>query len=171
MEATNTSSPSDKKHRFILIGIIIVALILGVVAGVAGFMYFNGQQEDKPVLFEGTDYTGWSEEDIRADLDRKAKELQMSVSVAETVDLYGNNARLNFINDADNNFGQIFKVQQNGSVLYESGVVEPGNGVEWVTIDGLKEGEAEVIVNAVDAEGTVSGNSTVLVVNIESVSN
>lgn len=77
----------------------------------------------------------------------------MTISVAPVAQLQkGGKLRVNVQNAQDNKFPQRFRVIQNDETIYESGVVETGKTIETCPAGDIKEGEAYIEIQALDAK-------------------
>ena len=66
---------------------------------------------------------------------------------------------MNVSNVAENKFSQTFTLSQDGVELYSSGLIAPGEVVEWCEAPDAHEGSATVTVQGCDPEtGAPSGN-------------
>ena len=75
-------------------------------------------------------------------------------------------------NVQDNKFPQRFRVIQNDETMYESGVVETGRTIETCPAGDIKEGEAYIEIQALDAKTLDShGNPTRVKVRVEQAEN
>ena len=100
-----------------------------------------------------------SDDEIQAELDRQVEASRMTISVAAKPQLRDGCVRVNVVNARNSRFGQLFTPEQDGKVLYESGVVDPGKTVEWVDAADAHAGEATITVSAADAKtGKPTGN-------------
>ena len=80
--------------------------------------------------------------------------------------------RVNVQNVQDNKFPQRFRVIQNDETMYESGVVETGKTIETCPAGDIKEGEAYIEIQALDAKTLDShGNPTRVKVRVEQAEN
>ena len=80
--------------------------------------------------------------------------------------------RDNMQNVQDNKFPQRFRVIQNDETMYESGVVETGKTIETCPAGDIKEGEAYIEIQALDAKTLDShGNPTRVKVRVEQAEN
>ena len=80
--------------------------------------------------------------------------------------------RVNVQNVQDNKFPQRFRVIQNDETMYESGVVETGKTIETCPAGDIKEGEAYIEIQALDAKTLDShGNPTRVKVRVEQTEN
>lgn len=137
----------------ILLALALVALVSG------GYMLWKSQQPASDPGATVRSYEGMTKEEIQADLDRKANESRMTISVAAVCKIDGEHVRVNVINDASNRFSQSFTLEQNGKTLYESGTIKPGETVEWCKAPGAEPGTATITVQAHDADdGKATGN-------------
>ena len=97
----------------------------------------------------------------------------MTISVAPVAQLQEDGKlRVNVQNVQDNNFPQRFRVIQNDETMYESGVVETGKTIETCPAGDIKEGEAYIEIQALDAKTLDShGNPTRVKVRVEQAEN
>ena len=93
----------------------------------------------------------------------------MTISVAPVAQLQEDGKlRVNVQNVQDNKFPQRFRVIQNDETMYESGVVETGKTIETCPAGDIKEGEAYIEIQALDAKTLDShGNPTRVKVRVE----
>ena len=89
-------------------------------------------------------YEGKSDEEIIADLNRQADESRMTISVSAKPKLSDGKVRVNVSNVAENKFSQTFTLSQDGVELYSSGLIAPGEVVEWCDAPDAHEGPATV---------------------------
>ncbi len=100
-----------------------------------------------------TDFEDMTRDEIQAELDRIVQENMMTISVAPTARLSPDGElRVNVINREDNRFGQRFTVIQNDRELYRSGIIEPGNAVEYCSAPEAEPGDAQIEIQAIDLE-------------------
>ena len=97
----------------------------------------------------------------------------MTISVAPVAQLQEDGKlRVNVQNVQDNKFPQRFRVIQNDETMYESGVVETGKTIETCPAGDIKEGEAYIEIQALDAKTLDShGNPTRVKVRVEQAEN
>lgn len=109
-----------------------------------------------------TQHEGMTREEIQAELDRTVSENMMTISVAPTATITADGQlRVNVINDRDNRFSQRFTVLQNDVAQYESGVIAPGDTVEFCPAGDIEPGDAAIEIQAVDSTtGRDHGNPT-----------
>lgn len=157
---TNTK----RKPAMIVAIVLVVVLCLGG-AGYLVYTNFFAPQEDGGATV--TTYEGKTRKEIQEELDRQARESRMTISVSAQPQLKDGRVRVNVINDKDNKFDQSFTLEQDGKVLYESGIVKRGKTVEWVDAPDAKVGEATVTITARNKKtGKKSGNPQAVTVQI-----
>lgn len=145
------------KKRAALIAVLVAVAVLAAGFGAWTFWKANSVKGDAGATV--TSYEGMTKEEIQADLDRKANESRMTISVAAVCEIDGENVRVNVVNDASNRFSQSFTLEQGGKTLYESGTIKPGETVEWCKAPGAEPGAATITVQAHDADsGKATGN-------------
>lgn len=158
MSVRKQSSPLESKHRKRL-GVVCLAIACALIA-----VGLNAWQS-KPVAETGASVTaaeGKSRQEIQDELDAIVRDNMMTISVAPVAQLQkGGKLRINVQNVQDNKFPQRFRVIQNDETIYESGVVETGKTVETCPAGDIKEGEAYIEIQALDAKTyDVHGNPT-----------
>lgn len=114
-------------------------------------------------------YHGKTKEELQAELDREASKNSMVISIAPVATIQEDGRlRVNLYNDELNKLPQRFAVIQDGRTLFRSGVIKPGEGVEFCQADGIGEGDAEVEIQALDKDAlTNKGNPTRVKVRVE----
>ena len=130
------------------LAVLIVLCLAG--AGVLVYRNLLAPREDAGATV--TSYDGMTDEEIRAELDRRTEESRMTISVAARPELKDGRVRVNLVNDRDSRFDQRLVLEQDGKTLYESGVVKAGKALEWVDAEGAHAGTATVTVSAVDPD-------------------
>ena len=94
----------------------------------------------------------------------------MTISVSAKPKLADGKVRVNVSNVAENKFSQTFTLSQDGIELYNSGLISPGEVVEWCEAPDAHEGSATVTVQGCDPEsGSPSGNPQSVAVTIVAV--
>lgn len=145
------------KKRTALIAVLVAIALLA--AGIGAWSVWKANSSKGDAGATVTSYEGMTKEEIQADLDRKANESRMTISVAAVCKIDGENVRVNVVNDASNRFSQSFTLKQGGKTLYESGTIKPGETVEWCKAPGAEPGTATITVQAHDADsGKATGN-------------
>ena len=111
---------------------------------------------------------GKSRQEIQDELDAIVRDNMMTISVAPVAQLQkGGKLRVNVQNVQDNKFPQRFRVIQNDETVYESGVVETGKTVETCPAGDIREGEAYIEIQALDAKTyDAHGNPTRIKVRV-----
>ena len=149
MSAKKWPSPLGPKHRKRL-GVVCLAIACALIA--VGLYAW----QSKAVAETGTSVTtaeGKSRQEIQDELDAIVRDNMMTISVAPVAQLQkGGKLRVNVQNVQDNKFPQRFRVIQNDETIYESGVVETGKTVETCPAGDIKEGEAYIEIQALDAK-------------------
>ena len=161
-QSKNGSSTKKKVAKAILV--ILVALLLLGAGAVAYKTYFEPKEDAGATI---TSFEGMSAEEIQAELNRRAEESRMTISVAAKPELQDGKVHVNVINEEDSRFDQRFTLEQDGKLLYGSGIIKAGKTVEWVEAEGAHAGEATITITAVDKEsGKPSGNPQAVTVQI-----
>lgn len=155
MPAIALDSHNDKKR---IVAAIVACAI--VVASALGYLFLT--RHARPAHEAGTtvaETDGMSDADIRAELDRQVEASRMTISVAPTPRLQDGKVRVNVVNDPSNKFDQSFTLTQGGKTIYSSGVVRPGETVEWVEAPDARAGDATLTIQALDpSSDEASGN-------------
>ena len=142
----------------------LAALCAALVVAGAWWLCLRDDSDPGATLVE-LDTTSMTREEIVAALDEIVEANMMTISVSPTPTLTSDGlVRVNVVNDASNTFDQVFSlIQENGDggevVLYESGVIEPGEVVEWCEAPGAVAGTAYIQIQAV-VDGEAHGNPT-----------
>ena len=147
-----------KKKRGIL-PIVVILLILAAVAGGAAWYLSN---QDKPEADTGTHLIpqgNMTQEEAQQLVNDMAEKSRITISVSPNMRLKDDGQlRVNFIVPEDNNgFSERLEVEQNGRIVYASGIVAPGYRVEWGQSEGAEPGPATATIYAVSGEAD-SGN-------------
>ena len=108
-----------------------------------------------------------SDEEAQEMLDDMAEKSRITVSLAPSMRLAEDGRlRVNFIvMEPNNGLSERLEVEQDGAVVYRSGVVEPGNMIEWCQSHGAHVGNATATVYAVSGESD-TGNPVSVEVQI-----
>lgn len=163
MAQSKNGSSTKKKVAKAILAILIALLLLG--AGAYAYKTFFEPKEDTGATVKS--YEGMTDEEIQAELDRLAEESRMTISVNAKPKLEDGKVYANVVNDKESRYDQRFTLEQDGSVLYASGIVVAGKSVEWVEAEGAHPGDATITVAAVDKEsGKTSGNAQAIQVQI-----
>ena len=138
---------------------LIVACLAIVCALVAVGLY---TWQSQPVPEAGASVTtaeGKTRQEIQDELDAIVRDNMMTISVAPVAQLQEDGK-------------QRFRVIQNDETMYESGVVETGKTIETCPAGDIKEGEAYIEIQALDAKTLDShGNPTRVKVRVEQAEN
>lgn len=155
MSRSEQENSKSKKKRRIVALIVLLLLLLSI--GSCAIWQFAQPKADPGATVQG--YEGKSDEEIIADLNRQAEESRMTISVSAKPKLSDGKVRVNVSNVAENKFSQTFTLSQDGVELYSSGLIAPGEVVEWCEAPDAHEGSATVTVQGCDPEtGAPSGN-------------
>lgn len=152
--------PTRKRGSAVPIPLFIMACALVVIAAGSLVWYAidAGMAADAGATI--TNFDGMTPEEIKAELNRRADESLMVVSVAPRARItQDGSVRVNVENDPSNAYHQHFRLIQDGKVLHESGTIEPGKTVEFCQADGVHEGPATVEVIAVDPKTGKDANN------------
>ena len=167
MSRSEQENSKSKKKRRIVALIVLLLLLLSI--GSCAIWQFAQPKADSGVTVQG--YEGKSDEEIIADLNRQAEESRMTISVSAKPKLSDGKVRVNISNVAENKFSQTFTLSQDGIELYSSGLIAPGEVVEWCEAPDAHEGSATVTVQGCDPEtGAPSGNPQSVAVTIVAAS-
>lgn len=146
---------SRKKKRRVIILILLLLLLLSI--GSCAMWQFSQPKADPGATVQA--HEGKSDEEVIAELNRQAEESRMTISVSAKPKLEDGKVRVNVSNVAENKFSQTFTLSQDGVELYSSGLIAPGEVVEWCEAPDAHEGSATVTVQGCDPEtGAPSGN-------------
>ena len=156
---------SRKKKRRIILLILLLLLLLLLSIGSCAMWQFAQPKADPGATVQNQE--GKSDEEIIAELNRQAEESRMTISVSAKPKLADGKVRVNVSNVAENKFSQTFTLSQDGIELYNSGLIAPGEVVEWCEAPDAHEGSATVTVQGCDPEtGAPSGNPQSVAVTI-----
>ena len=100
-------------------------------------------------------------EEARVAHDEQVKKSRITVSLSPVpaFDSQTGDLRVNFIVAPDNNgFAERLEVEQDGRLIYASGIVQPGYQIEWAHVPEAHFGPATATVYAVDDKGNDHGN-------------
>ena len=114
-------------------------------------------------------YDGKTQEEIQAELDRKAKESMMTVSLDVTpeLDRAGKRLEVRVQNVEKNHFNQLIEVIQDDEVIGSFKGLKPGEKINAVDVEGCEGGDAVIKVTPLDMEtNAVKGNSSAFEVTI-----
>lgn len=132
----------------------LVVVCLAIVCALIAVGLYAWQSQ--PVPEAGASVTtaeGKSRQEIQDELDAIVRDNMMTISVAPVAQLQEDGKlRVNVQNVQDNKFPQRFRVIQNDETMYESGVVETGKTIETCPAGDIKEGEAYIEIQALDAK-------------------
>ena len=111
---------------------------------------------------------GMGADEAQEMLDARTQASRITVSMQPSPALRDGRLHLNFIVPADNNgWSERIEVEQDGRVVYASGIVEPGHAIEWADAPDAHAGTAVATVRAVDGKGGDHGNPVSVQIEIE----
>lgn len=161
-ETENEENKRGKKRRIIIL-ILLLLLLLSI--GSCAVWQFAQPKADPGATVQTQE--GKSDEEIIAELNRQAEASRMTISVSAKPKLSDGKVRVNVSNVAENKFAQTFTLTQDGIELYSSGLIAPGEVVEWCEAPDAHEGSATMTVQGCDPEtGAPSGNPQSVAVDI-----
>ena len=100
-----------------------------------------------------------TDDEARTMLDRQVESSRITVSLRPKPELSDGLLHVNFVVVPDNNgFSERLEIEQDGRVVYASGVVDPEHIVEWAAAPAAHVGAATATVYAVDDAGNDFGN-------------
>ena len=140
------------------IALVVVGIVLICIGAMFGLRSCDAVQTGGATL--GT-YDGKSQEEIQAELDRRAKDSMMTVSIDITPELSRDGLTLNLRaqNVKENKFDQKIEIVQDDEVKGAYLGLKPGEKIDDIEVKGLEEGEAVVTVYALEPDtDTVHGN-------------
>ena len=148
---------------------LVITLIMLVLAGVGGFMawqhFFNQPSGDtgSQIIPQGN----MTDEEAQDLVNEMAEKSRITVSIAPNMALKDDGQlRVNFIvMEPNNGLSERLEVEQDGQVVYRSGIVQPGYSIEWGEAPSAKPGPATATVYAVSGDAD-TGNPISVEVNI-----
>ena len=151
-----------KQARAIAAVVVVALVVAGVVVG--SWSWERRDTGDAGATLVDLDVDSMTRDEIQAALDEIVEENMMTISVAPNPVIEADGTvSVRVINDSSNTFDQRFSLiqEQDGQevVLYESGVIEPGEMVASCEAAGAVAGEAYIEVQAV-VDGEDHGNPT-----------
>ncbi len=158
------SLPKPGRARRILIALVLVMTLAGAGVLVAGLLGDRGLTG----AILGQAQEGKTREEIQAELNQELADNMMTVSVLPSPRLSSAGMlTVGFENDKSNKFNQRFTLSQGDEIVYESQAIRPGERIDAVRVDGVREGEATIEVQAVDPEsGDNHGSPTAVQVTV-----
>lgn len=156
---------NDRARRY-MVASIVLFLLLGTAVTASTL---SRRPEDPGATLIQAD--GQNLEALKARLAQEAREGMMSISVSAQPILDDGSLAVNVINKAQNRMHQVFSVEQDGELLYSSGVIAPGEQVASCPVGGAaRPGDALITITPTDEDGTARGNATAINVRISSPS-
>jgi len=146
---------------------VLAACLLAAGAGVILWFALSGMAAQGDTGSYIIPQEQMSDEEAQEMLDDMAEKSRITVSLAPNMRLAEDGQlRVNFIVlEPNNGLSERLEVEQDGAVVYRSGVVEPGNMIEWCQSQGAHVGSAIATVYAVNGEGD-TGNPVSVEVQI-----
>ena len=144
-----------RKRNMIPFFIFGVALVF-VISGICTWKSLPEPDTGSYIIPQGD----MSDADAQAMLDEQAEKSRITVSISPNPKLADDGQlRVNFIVvEPNNGFAERLEVEQDGNIIYASGVVQPGYKIEWGQSSGAHTGSATATVYAVDGNGLDHGN-------------
>jgi hypothetical protein len=158
-----------KRKRKLLIPILIGLLVAALVG--AGIWMFTHPAEQKFPEGETGSYIipkgNMSDEDAQKMLDEMTEKSRITVSIAPDMKLKDNgDLRVNLVvPEGNNGLSERLEIEQDGRVVYRSGVVSPGHLLEWGSNSTAHEGTATATIYAIQSDADF-GNPVSVEVNI-----
>lgn len=163
MDETIIRNDRTQDARILIIAILILIALLGA----GGLVWWSVQPKGDTgsYLIPIGDMT---DDEAQSMLDRQAELSRITVSLRPVQELVDGRLHVNFVvPSGNNNFSERLEVEQDGRVVYRSGIVEPEHVIEWGAADGAHAGAATATVYAVDTAGNDFGNPVSVEVEIE----
>lgn len=158
-----------KRKRKLLIPILIGLLVAALVG--AGIWMFTHPAEQKFPEGETGSYIipkgDMSDEDAQKMLDEMTEKSRITVSIAPDMKLKDNgDLRVNLVvPEGNNGLSERLEIEQDGRVVYRSGVVSPGHLLEWGSGSSAHTGTATATIYAIQSDADF-GNPVSVEVNI-----
>ena len=136
---------------------LLIAFLVVVAALVGALWYACSPHGDTGSYF--IPQGDMTDEEAQALVNEMTEKSRIDVSVASRMALAPDGSmRVNFIvAEPNNGLAERLEVEQGGEVVFRSGVVEPGNRIEWAAAQGAETGPATATVYAV-RDGQDTGN-------------
>ena len=151
-----------KRGRVLLVALLSLLFIAG--AGLAAWQLTRPQGDTGSYLIPQGDMT---DEEAQEMLDSQAELSRITVSLRPSQELVDGRLHVNFVVvPGNNNFSERLEIEQDGEIVYKSGIVEPEHVIEWGDAPRAREGAATATVYAVDAQGLDFGNPVSVEVEI-----
>ena len=152
-----------RKHRTWLAAIAAAAAAAALTAGIIAGIQPQG--DIGSAVYPMGDMT---HEQAQAMLDEQTARSRMTVSLQPEPRLRDGSLYLNFTVPEDNNgWAERIEVEQDGALIYKSGIVQPGYAIGWADAPAAHAGPALATVYAVDSEGGDHGNPVSVEIEIE----
>ena len=154
---SRTDKDERRKKRILIIIIILLVLLLGVLSSIFIINNLNQGNGDAGATIKSSNTK--TVDEIRSELDKQVEDSKMTISVSSKCKIKDGKVRVNVINAEGNKFDQSFELIQNNKVIYSSGLIRPGEGVEWCDAPSAVAGDAIIKISPhVSGEKVVSGN-------------
>ena len=157
----------SRSRRELAIRIAITTAAAAAAAALALFAYalLQPKGDTGSVIYPQGNMTRQA---AQAMLDEQTAKSRITVSLQPTPRLRDGRLYLNFtVVDDNNGWAERVEVMQGDTLIYKSGIVQPGYAVTWVDAPDAHEGHAVATVYAVDEEGKDHGNPVSVEVDIE----
>lgn len=158
-----------QRKRSILPLLLLVLAIIGILIGV--YLAFRPQEPKFPEGDTGSYLIpkgDMSDEDAQKLVDEMAEKSRITVSLAPEMRLASDGRlRVNLVvPEGNNGLSERLEIEQDGKVVYRSGIVAPGNRLEWGNnTEGAHPGPATATVYAIQSDADF-GNPVSVEVNI-----
>ena len=134
-------------------------LALALVCCVGGFVWYQMQPKGETgsyIIPKGE----MTDEEAQKLVNDQTERSRITVSIRPSQELRKDGSlHVNFVVEEPNNgLSERLEIEQDGKIIYKSGVVRPGNMIAWGESHGAKEGPAIATVYAVDEDGNDTGN-------------
>lgn len=145
------------KRRWPKVVAVLVIVLLLALACCLAIGYVNQPKGDTgSYLIPQGDMT---DEQAREMLDAQAEASRITVSLRPEPELVDGQLHVNFVVVPGNNeFAERLEVEQDGAIVYRSGIVQPQHVIEWGSAPTAHAGLAVATVYAVDGSGNDFGN-------------
>ena len=154
MEHTNEHAEANRYRRWLLIGLLLIIVLTGS-ALVAWWMAQPRGETGSYLIPQGA----MTDEEAFALVEEQAESSRITVSIKPAPELVDGQLHVNFFVPEDNNsFSERLEIEQDGRVVYRSGIVEPSHVIEWATAPDAYAGSAIATIYAVDETGIDFGN-------------
>ncbi len=152
-------------NRFVLIVAILLVIAVCSGAGLAWWFSHQSVQGDTGTYFipKGS----MSDEEAQNFVNKMAEQSRITISLAPQMSLRNDGSlRMNFVVvEPNNGLSERLELEQDGTCVYRSGVVDPGHRIEWGHAEAVHAGSATATIFAV-SDGVDSGSPVSVEVEI-----